>query len=82
MLRRDAVGVGGIEAVAREESVGFALRQQQAIKHQGAARGIAGGKLHIVGHDQDRRAIPAQRPQQLCQLRLGVGVQSLGAPVL
>ena len=31
-----------------------------------------------MGHDQDGRALPAQRPQQLRQLRLGVGVQSLG----
>ena len=81
MLRRDAVGVGGIEAVTREEGMGLTLREQQPVKHQGAAHSIAGGKLHIVGHHQNRRALPAQCQQQLCQLRLGIGVQPLGGLV-
>ena len=81
MLRRDAVGVGGIEAVAREEGMWLALGQQQSVKHQGAACGVPGGEFHIVGHHQNRRALPAQCQQQLRQLRLGIGVQPLGGLV-
>ena len=34
-----------------------------------------------MGHHQNRRALPAQRQQQLRQLRLGIGVQPLGGLV-
>ena len=78
MLCRDTVGVGGIEPVSGKEVVGLALGEQQPVKHQGAACGIPGGEFYIVGHHQNRRALPAQCQQQLRQLRLGIGVQPLG----
>ena len=81
MLCRDTVGVGGIEPISCKEVVGLALREQQPVKHQGAACGVPGGEFHIVGHHQNRRALPAQRQQQLRQLRLGIGVQPLGGLV-
>ena len=81
MLRRDTVGVGGIEPVSGKEVVGLALGEQQPVKHQGAACGVPGGEFHIVGHHQNRRALPAQCQQQLRQLRLGIGVQPLGGLV-
>ena len=81
MLCRDTVGIGGIEPISCKEVVGLALREQQPVKHQGAACGVPGGEFYIVGHHQNRRALPAQRQQQLRQLRLGIGVQPFGGLV-
>ena len=75
VIRRDAVGVRRVKAVAREKCVRLVTRQKHAVEHQRTPCGVLRGKLHIVRHDQDGCAFGRQLSEELRQILLSVGVK-------
>ncbi len=79
---RHAVCGGGVKAVAGEKCPGRGLRNDAAVKEQGAAVGVPGTELNVVAHHEDGHAPAEQRLEDLGEHLLELRVQALGGLVI